>query len=252
MLQLINRNIHGRFKGNFFGIFWMIAIPVAMLIIYTFVFGSVFKVKWMGDTSHSTGSFAMIIFCGMVILNIFSEGVSSSVSAISGNPNYVKKVVFPLEIIPCSHVLSSLALGMVWLLVLIAGIVIFRNSLGWSVLSLPLIILPLILCECGLAWLVASLGVYFRDLSHIVGLLLQMLFFLTPVFYSVEMVPAGFRPLLLANPLAEIVENMRLVLIYGRWPNWENLGILIICSWVIFHLGYIWFMKTKRGFADVL
>ena len=132
------------------------------------------------------------------------------------------------------------------------GIVLFVHKFSFAVVCFPVIFISLILLSLGISWFVASLGVFVRDLALVIGILLQVLYFMTPIFYSVEMVPESFRGVLLLNPLTFLVQFVRQVLIYNQWPDWHVLGVSIFCSAVIFQLGYFWFMKTKRGFADVL
>lgn len=250
--QLVRRNIEGRYKGTMMGLVWMVVTPLVMLAVYTFVFGVVFKARWGAGFGDSKAAFALIMFCGMAVFNIFSESVNGSVSIVSGNPNYVKKVVFPLELLPVSSVLSACFFGLIWIGILLLGIVLFFHKICFAAICLPLIFIPLVLFSCGLAWFVASLGVFVRDLAHAIGIILQVLYFMTPIFYSVEMVPENLRPILLLNPLTTIVQSARQVLILDQWPDWQMLGIVTLLSMAVFQLGYFWFMKTKRGFADVL
>ncbi len=250
--QLIKRNIQIRYKGSILGLFWLFATPLFMLAVYTFVFSVVFKARWATDGGDSKAAFALTMFCGLSVFNIFSESLTGSVSTISNNPNYVKKVVFPLEILPIASMLSSLFFGLIWIGILVLSTPIFLQQFSITVVCVPLILLPLLLLSCGLSWFLASLAVYFRDIIHAVGILIQILFFMTPIFYSIEMVPESFRKVLRANPLTDIVQNAREILIFGHWPNWKAIAILTAFSLCIFQLGYVWFMKTKKGFADVL
>ena len=250
--QLVRRNIESRYKGTMIGLVWMVVTPFVMLAVYTFVFGVVLKVRWGTEFGDSKAAFAIIMFCGMAVFNIFSESVNGSVSIVTGNPNYVKKVVFPLELLPVSSVLSACFFGLIWIGILLLGIVVFLHKFCLAAVCLPLIFILLILISCGVAWFVASLGVYVRDLAHVIGIIMQVLYFMTPIFYSVEMVPAKFRIFLILNPLTSLVQSTRKVLMYDQWPNWHAMGIVFLLSIVIFQLGYFWFMKTKRGFADVL
>ena len=234
------------------GFIWMVVTPLVMLAVYTFVFGVIFKARWGTEFGDSKAAFALILFCGMTVFNIFSESVNGSVGIVTGNPNYVKKVVFPLELLPVSAVLSACFFGLIWLGILFLGIVLFLHKFCLAAVCLPLIFIPLVLSSCGISWFVASLGVFVRDLAHVVGIILMVLYFMTPIFYSVEMIPESIRPILLLNPLTSIVQSARQVLMYNQWPDWRMLGVVTILSMVIFQLGYFWFMKTKRGFADVL
>jgi lipopolysaccharide transport system permease protein len=252
LIQASKRNIEARYRGTALGIMWAIATPLFMLAVYTFVFSVVFKSRWGTDLPDSKVSFALIMMCGLALFNIFSECVNGSVGVIAGNPNYVKKVIFPLEILPAASVLSAFFIGLIWLalLLLAAGLLMHRICL--TAVCLPLILIPFGLFCCGLCWMVSSLGIYIRDLSHAVGIIVQVLFFMTPVFYAVQMVPEHFRWILQINPMTIIIENARRVLIYSQWPNWKYLAVSALFAVVVYQLGYVWFMKTKTGFADVL
>lgn len=250
--QLVRRNIQVRYKGTVLGLIWMIITPLIMLAVYTFVFSVIFKARWGSDFADSKAAFAITVFCGIAVFNIFSESIIGSVGVITGNPNYVKKVVFPLEILPISLVFSSLFFGVISLAILLVGVGLFLHTFSLTIICLPLVLLPLFFLCCGISWFVASLGVYVRDLTNVVGIGVQVLFFITPIVYRLEMVPESLRLFLLLNPLTTIVQMTRSVLIYDRWPDWTILGIVTLVSFVIFQLGYCWFMKTRRGFADVL
>lgn len=250
--QLVRRNIQARYKGTMLGLVWMVVTPFLMLVVYTFVFSVVLKARWGGSFGDSKVAFALIMFCGMSLFNIFAESINGSTGVITGNPNYVKKVVFPLEILPVASVLSACFFGLVWLGILLAGVWFFMHTFCAAIICLPLVLMLLFLLCCGIAWFVASLGVYVRDLAHVIGIVLQILFFMTPICYSVETVPERFRPILIVNPLTVIIESARRVLIYTEWPQWRHLGAVAVLSLIVFQLGYFWFMKTKRGFADVL
>ncbi len=252
LFHLVQRNIEGRYKGSVIGLVWAVVTPLFLLAVYTFFFSVIFKAHWGADFGDSKIAFSLILFCGLALFNIFSESVMSSVSVVTSNVNYVKKVVFPLEVLPVALVLSAAFLGLLWFGVLISCTGLFLHKPALCLMCLPLVFAPLLLLSCGVSWLVASLGVYTRDLSHVIGLLLQSWIFLTPIFYPIEMVPTAFRRILLLNPLAILVQSARAVLIYNQWPNWRSLAEVTLLSLIIFQLGYSWFMKTKRGFADVL
>jgi lipopolysaccharide transport system permease protein len=252
LTQLARQNILVRYKGSGFGRIWSFITPLFMLTIYTFVFGFVFKSRWDIDGNESQMAFVLTMFCGLAVFNIFSESVSASTTIVSRNVNYVKKVVFPLEILPVNMLMTSLFFSGVWFIILFAGIVIFLNKICVTAICLPLVICPLIILSQGICWFLASLGVYIRDMEHMVNLLLRALLFMTPIFYPVTRIPEKFRFLFLFNPLAVIVQEMRNVLLFNKWPNWWLLGIVTVFSLIVFQFGYIWFMKTKRGFADVL
>lgn len=250
--QLAKQHIAGRYKGSGLGVVWSFITPLFMLAIYTFVFSVIFKARWGTDVEDSRAAFALTLFCGLAIYNIFSESISSSAMIIVSNTNYVKKVVFPLEILPVNMIISALFFGMIWFIILFAGIGVFLHKICITAICLPLILLPFLLFTLGICWLIASLGVYIRDITHFIGLALQALFFMTPIFYPIDMVPERFRIVMHLNPLSTIIQEIRNVVLYNMWPDWQMLGIIFVVSLVVFQLGYAWFMKTKRGFADVL
>ncbi len=250
--QLTRRNIEARFKGSFLGFLWLFILPLLMLGIYTFVFSVIFKAKWGIDTGDSKAAFAVIMFCGMSVYNIFSETVGGSSGLIVGNPNYVKKVVFPLEMLPLAHSMASFIFGLAWFVLLLPGAWLVFGKLHFSMLFLPLTLIPLLFFSCGVSFLVSSLGVYIRDVQHIIGVVLQVLFYLTPVFYPINAVPEKYRWLLKLNPMTHFIEETRNIFLYGRMPSWSTIGLLFAIGLVSFYLGFIWFGKTKKGFADVL
>ena len=249
---MAKQNILGRYKGSGLGGIWAFVTPLFMLAIYTFVFSVIFKARWGADVGDSRAAFALTLFCGLAIYNLFSESISSSATTIVSNANYVKKVVFPLEILPVNMLITALFFSGIWFIILFAGIGVFMHRICITAICLPLILLPLLLFTLGLCWLIASLGVYLRDVAHFIGLALQALFFMTPIFYPISMVPEKFQLVLRLNPLTTIIQETRKVMLFNAWPDWRVLGIIFIVSLVVFQLGYIWFMKTKRGFADVL
>jgi lipopolysaccharide transport system permease protein len=252
LIQIVQRDIKSRYRASMFGLFWIIATPLFMLAVYTFVFSVIFKARWGDSLGDSKAAFALIIFCGFAIFNIFSEGISSACTIISANKNYVKKVVFPLEILPVSTALTAFFFGLAWLGILLIGILLVFHKIHITAICLPLLLTPLLLLTTGLSWFLASLGTFFRDLQHAIVIVTRMLFFMTPIFYSADRIPEKIRPILNANPLAGLIEQARNILLFGKRPDWTELGILMLVSLVVFHTGYIWFMKTKRGFADVL
>ena len=262
--SLVVRNIASRYRGSFLGLIWSFVHPLMMLCVYTFVFSVVFKARWGIDTGGGRGAFAIIMFCGMAMFNIFSESVSNSCGVVVANPNFVKKVIFPLEILPLAQVAASLILGMVWFVLLFLGTIFIFGKISFTMLLLPLVLLPLhdfllplgllplAIFSLGISYFVASLGVYIRDTQYLIGVILQILFFMTPIFYPLQAVPERFRWPLQLNPLTILIEETRKVFLYGELPNWLFLGIAFLVSCLVLHLGFIWFHKTKKGFADVL
>jgi len=250
--RLALREVEARYRGPVLGGFWAFVNPLVLLALYTFVFGVLFRSRWPRGPDTGLGGFALALFCGLIPLNIFNECVTRSPALILAVPHYVKRVVFPLEILPVSLLGSVLFHGLVSVSALLVVSLILTATLAWTVLLLPLVLLPLVLLSLGLSWLLASLGVFLRDLTQGVGLLTQVLLFATPVFYPREALPAGLRPWMALNPLAWVVENLRRIVLWGTLPDWWGLGVWTAVTAAILVLGYAWFMKTKRTFADVL
>lgn len=249
--QLTKRNIAGRYKGSALGLLWSFVQPLLMLCVYTFVFSVVFTVKW-GVEMTSRSAFAIIMFCGIALYTIFSESIMASSCLILNNQNYVKKVIFPLEILTVAQVVSNFLLGSAWFLLLFLGVVFIYGTVSWTMLLLPLLLLPLFLYTLGISFLVTSLSVYIRDTLYILGVILQILFFMTPIFYPISAVPEQFRIYLQLNPLTVMIEEVRKIFIFGQLPDWTFFLLSLIIGGIVFQLGFAWFYKTKKGFADVL
>lgn len=253
IIQMLMRSLAARYQGSILGVGWSFAQPLLMLGVYTFVFGIVFKARWGGaDFGDSRSAFPLIMFCGMAVFHIFSESVNNSTMVVANNPGFVKKIIFPLEILPLCNVLTSLIFGLVWFALLLMGVVLFLGSGSWTMLFLPIVLLPLLLLSSGLSFLVASLGVYLRDMQQIVNIVTQVLFFMTPIFYPTDLVPERIRWVLQANPLSILVEQTRRVFLFNQFPEVLPMLEVFAISMVIFQLGLLWFSKTKKGFADVL
>jgi lipopolysaccharide transport system permease protein len=250
--QFAIRDIVGRYKGSWLGMVWSIINPLVMLAIYTFVFSVVFKMKWGQAETDSHSGFAINLFAGLVVFNLFSECVNRSPSLVIANPNYVKKVVFPLQTLPVAAICSALFLaGINTILVLIANLAL-NQTICVTALCFPLLLVPLLLITAGSTWFLASLGVYLRDMVQVVGIVTQILFYVTPIFYPMSLVPERFRVVMQLNPLTHLTESARQTLLWNMWPDWYWLAGMTVLSAIIAQLGYAWFMKTKRGFADVI
>jgi lipopolysaccharide transport system permease protein len=252
VVQMVKREVVGRYKGSFFGLAWSFFNPILMLTIYTFVFSVVFKAKWGMNSDEGKAQFALTLFVGLIIFNLFSEAINRAPNLILGNVNYVKKVVFPLEILPVISIGTSLFHALISLFVLMVAITIFNGHLNWTTILIPLIFIPLVFLIMGLSWILASLGVYMRDVGQTIGILTSVLMFLSPVFYSIDALPPRFQFWLMLNPLSFIIEQARAVLIQGQMPSWDLLGIYTLGALIFMWCGYVWFQKTRKGFADVL
>lgn len=249
---LIKRDVIGRYRGSFMGILWSFFYPVFMLIVYTFVFSVVFKARWGLGEDESKTQFALVLFVGMIVHGLFAEVINRAPTLILQNVNYVKKVVFPLEILPVVSVGAALFHCAISLGVLQAAFFMLNGYLHWTALFAPLILFPLLILTLGLAWIFASIGVFLRDVGQIIGIVTMTMLFISPVFYPVDALPEVFRPWLMANPLTFIIEQMREIFIWGHYPNWMGLCLYLLVALLIACLGYAWFQKTRKGFADVL
>lgn len=249
---MTRRDVVGRYKGSFIGLGWSFFNPILMLIIYTFVFSVVFKARWGVDGNESKAEFAVVLFVGLIVHALFAEVINRAPGLIQTNVNYVKKVVFPLEILPVVTMGATLFHGVVSLGVLVSAFVLIHGFVHWTALLIPLILLPLVLMILGFAWLLASLGVYLRDVGQTVGILTTVMLFLSPVFYPVSRLPEKYQVLLLINPLTYVIEQARQVLIFGQVPDWIGLAVYAAISCMVAWTGYWWFQRTRQGFADVI
>jgi len=251
ILQMTRREIAARYRGSVIGLAWSFINPVLMLMVYTFVFSVVFKARW-GVEGESRTDFAIVLFAGMIVFGFFSEMINRAPGQIVSNANYVKKVVFPLEILSWVSLGSVLFHSLVSLSVLLLAQLIVNLSLPWTVILFPLVLLPLIFASLGGAWFLAALGVYVRDIGQITTVFTTVLMFMSAVFYPISALPEGYQAWLRLNPLVLIITESRKVLILGSLPDWFWLGIALLMGLAISFAGFWWFQKTRKGFADVL
>ncbi len=254
ILQMAKREVVGRYKGSVMGLLWSFLNPIFMLAVYTFFFSVVFKARWgvVEGVEESKIQFAGVLFVGMIVHGLFAEVLNRAPMIITSNVNYVKKVIFPLEILPAISLVSALFHNLVSLMVLLTAFVAFNHYLPWTVIFAPLVFLPLVIISLGFAWMLASLGVFLRDVGQTVGIFTMMLMYISPVFFPITSMPEEYRPIMMANPLTFIIEQAREVLIWGHTPDWIGIGIYTLVATVIAWLGFVWFQKTRKGFADVL
>ncbi len=250
--QFTRREVLQRYRGSYLGLLWSFATPLALLLVYTFVFSVIFKARWPGMETGSHAEFAVALFAGLIVFNVFSETVLAAPRLIVNNPNYVKKVVFPLEILVVSTLGAALIHSLFSLIILLASEVVVLGGIPWTIIFLPLIYAPLLLLCLGLGWFFASLGVFIRDIHHLLGVVVQMLFFLTPIFYPLEAIPWPYRYAIYLNPLTFIVNHFRRVALFGQLPDWSEFLVMLLLTAGLCLVGYIWFMKSKKTFADVV
>lgn len=250
--QFAWRDVVARYKGSYLGILWSFVVPLIMLAVYGFVFSVVFQAKWGVGGDESKVDFALTLFCGLLAFNVFAEIVGRSPAMVVGNPTYVKKVVFPLEIFPLAALGTALVNVAIGLVILLPTWGVIHHTVSPTIWLLPLALLPLCCLSVGLAWFIASLGVFIRDIAHPVAILVQVLIFMSGVFFPITAVPEEFQTVLRLNPLVTIIENVRRTVLWGEYLEWVSWGIVTACSLVVLQLGFAWFMRTKKAFADVL
>lgn len=249
--QMSRREIVGRYRGSMMGLFWSFASPLVMLAVYTFVFSTVFRVRWQTGADDNA-SFALNLFAGVLAHSFLSECLTRSPGLIAENTGYVKKVVFPLWIIPVVLVLAAMFHMLISLLVLVIAAGIHQQQLHPGVLALPLLLAPFALLALGASWLLAALGVYLRDLSQVLPVVSTMLLFLAPVLYPLEALPDTIRDHLYLNPLTYIIGELRAVVLGGAMPDWYALARFTAVALAVALLGWRVFRKAQPGFADVL
>lgn len=249
---LTKREIEGRYKGSLFGIFWSVLTPLAMVSVFTFVFGEIFQSKWIGARSANHVDFATALFSGLLIYNLFSECIGKAPYLITSNPNYVKKIIFPLEILSIVTVLAALFHFLVAYAIVVVLVIFSGWDLAWSVLYTPIIILPLLMLVVGFTWILSALGVFLRDIGQIIAPMLTALMFLSPVFYPLSSVNPELQWIYHLNPITLVVENLRGALLHQQAPDWQGwLVYTLICACVMM-VGFLFFQRTRKGFSDVI
>ena len=250
---MTRRDVIGRYRGSLLGVAWSFLNPLLMLGVYTFVFGAVFQSRWPERSIvHSKIEFVLILFAGIIIHSLMADCLTRAPTIILSHVNYVKKVVFPLEILPIVVLLSALFHAVISTLVLLAAILIIAGSVPITVITLPFVLIPYLAGIAGFAWFLASLGVFLRDTGQVVGVVTTLLMFIAPIFFPLTNVPSDFRILILMNPITWFVETARDVLLWGVWPDVVSLVTAGCIGISVAYLGLWWFQKTREGFSDVL
>lgn len=250
--QLVGRDVAGRYKGSLLGGVWAVVSPLIMLAVYTFVFSMVFQVRWgVGDEANKT-SFALNLFVGILLHGLLAETLSRTPTILMQQASFVKKIVFPLWLLPVAVVLSALVYALIGFMVLFAAFVFFQGMLPVQVLALPLVLLPLLIFSLGAGWFFSALGVYVRDVAQIMPLFVTVLMFMAPIFYPISAIPENYQGWLMINPLTYAVEMGRALLFMGQLPNLTTYSIYLAVSVLCAGLGLAFFIKVRKGFADVL
>jgi lipopolysaccharide transport system permease protein len=250
ILSLAKRELAARYRGSVLGFFWAVLTPVVMIAIFTIIFAGIFKARFGAGSSQ--WDYALYLFCGLLPWNAFQESLQLSSTTIIAHSNLVKRVVFPLETLPVSLSLAAVANQLFGTVALVVAAVLFRGELHATIAFLPLLLIPQLFATFGAAWLVASLGVFVRDIVQGITLLLMAWMYLTPIIYPESLVPERYLGIVNLNPFTPLVRNYRRILLDGTLPDWGGLAYFMAFAIVSFLLGYWWFARTRKNFADVI
>lgn len=250
IVSLTKRELAARYKGSVLGIIWAILTPVVMIAIFTIIFAGIFKAKFGASTSQ--WDYALYLFCGLLPWNAFQESLSLSTTSIVTRANLVKRVVFPLETLPVAQTLAAIVNQLFGSVALLLGIVLVRHKLHATIAYLPVLLTLQFIATVGGAWLLASLGVFIRDMVQGVSLFLMAWMYLTPIIYPETIVPASYRPFVNLNPFTPLTRSYRSIFLDGANPDWRGLGYFAAFALISFILGYWWFARTRKNFADVV
>jgi homopolymeric O-antigen transport system permease protein len=250
IVSLTKRELAARYRGSILGFLWTLVTPMVMIAIFTIIFAGIFKAKF--GASSSQWDYALYLFCGLLPWNAFQESLQLSSTTIVGHANLVKRVVFPLETLPVSLSLAAVVNQLFGTLVLIVATLLLRREVHAALIYLPLVLIPQLIATFGAAWLVASLGVFIRDMVQGIALLLMAWMYLTPIIYPESLVPPNYRMAINLNPFTPLVRNYRRILLDGVAPDWQGLAYFLVFGVILFLLGYWWFARTRKNFADVI
>ncbi|MEO0392497.1 MAG: ABC transporter permease [Pseudomonadota bacterium] len=251
--QLAKRDVTSRYRGSMLGMLWSFGRPLLMLAVYTFVFSVIFEVRWTQMAIEDNRfNFAIILFAGLIVHGLLAECLTRAPTLVLENVNYVRKVIFPLESLSYVLLVSALFHTGISFIVLITAHLVFIGLPPLTILLLPVMIVPLIPLFLGLGWTLAALGVFLRDIGEISAIMTTILLFLSPIFFPVEQFPEELRFLLYYNPLTLIIEAVRDVAIFGTQPNWLALFLYGAAATAFAQAGHWLFIKSRRGFSDVL
>jgi lipopolysaccharide transport system permease protein len=249
--RLVKRDLQARYRGSMLGMAWTVLTPLFLLLVFTFVFSVVFQSRWNVEVTGK-GQFALILFCGLIIYQMFADCANRAPTLLLENVAYIKKVVFPLDTLAWVSVGGALVNFLISYVLLLIGQLVLIGTLHWTMIFLPLVLLPLMLFVVGSVWLLSSVGMYIRDLKQLVGVVVTMLMFLSPIFYPIQAIPEGFRIFIYLNPLAFMMEQLRAITLFGNVPNIPGLALITGLMLAFFLFSGWWFNKVKKGFADVV
>ena len=252
ILRLAGREVTQRFQGSLLGVAWMVLTPLLTAAVFTFVFSAVFQTRWGGTTPTGPFDFAILLLVGMAVHSVFAEAVGRAPILIVSQASYVTKVIFPIEVLPAVVVLSSLVNAVITVCIVLVGQLLLNGVFHWTAIFWPLVMAPYLIFVAALVMFFAACGVFLRDLSQVVSLLVTVTLFLTPIFYPLNAVPGAFRTVMRLNPLTSIVEQSRTVIVFGGLPDFVSLALYTLCSLAALALSFWLFQRLRPGFADVL
>jgi lipopolysaccharide transport system permease protein len=250
IFSLTRRELLSRYKGSVLGIVWALITPIVTIAIFTFIFAGIFGARFSAQGSH--WDYSVYLFCGLLPWTMFQETLQQSATTIVSHANLVKRVVFPLETLPVVQALTAVTNQLIGTVVLLVAAIALGHRPSATILLLPVLLIPQIMWTLGAAWLLASLGVFIRDITQGIGLVLMAWMYMTPIIYPESLVPERYRPLINLNPMTPLVRNYRRILLEGSGPDWVGLGYFSAVSLIIFIFGYWWFARTRKNFADVI
>ncbi|MFC5420131.1 ABC transporter permease [Bosea eneae] len=249
--RLVSQEVQSRYRGSLLGVVWSVLVPLSQLLVFTFIFTSVIPSRW-GSNSGNVGEFSLNLFVGLIVYGLFSEALGRAPMLLLENPSYLKKVVFPVELLGVSALILALVNALISLVILLVFQFASTGAISVTVIALPLVIIPFVLLLCGLIWFLCATGVYVRDLRYAIGPILSLFMFLSPVFYPASSLPSEFAWIFALNPLVPAIEQVRAIVLYGQWPTMRSILEMWTIGLISIWLGYLWFSGTRRGFADVV
>jgi len=250
--QFLGRSIARRYRLSVLGMLWTVLVPLFTLVIYTFVFGVVLESRWAGMDGGDTTSFGLYLFVGLLVFWLMADVVGGAPGAVIDYSNLVKKAVFPIEVLPLVLVGNAVFHALITTGVLFVALLLIKGAIPLTALLFPVVLVPFVLLMAGFGWLLSAIGVYFRDIQHIVGLLMTGVLFLSPILYSIDRLGPGLKAVIMLNPVTVIVIQMRRIALEGQPPEWTVLGLYFVVAWLVAAVGLAFFCYARKSFADVL
>jgi lipopolysaccharide transport system permease protein len=252
ILQMVRREVSARYRGSVIGVLWSLLLPLIMLAVYTFIFGVTLKVRWSQDTNENWGEFAIILFTGLILHQILADCITRAPLLMIANASYVKRVIFPLEILAWTTLGAALFQGLTGFVALCVYRLAMTGALPWTIVLVPVIVAPFALICLGLIWMLSAIGTFVRDVAQVITFVPLVLLFLGPVLFPLSALPPTARTMVILNPLTVVVMQTRNAVLLGQMPDWSALAVYSIAALVLAWAGLYVFLRSKSAFADVL